>query len=195
MALVAFLLQAAPSAEMTWVIADFTATSPSELSVHKGQQVEVLDAPSAERSDWCLVRMAEAAPAAGAAAAEGLVPLSVLKQPPQGLRTTAATSTSPSRRLTTLQQDDSAIAAPGSAPGPGAVPGLEQDGPPPGAAAAAASPTAAPAVADPREQARSRTFFRLWITKVKQGEECDGRRHPSRAPCRLGCARRRPSKR
>ncbi|KAE8748270.1 hypothetical protein FOCC_FOCC004906, partial [Frankliniella occidentalis] len=98
--------QAPPSAEMTWVIADFTAASSSELTVHKGQQVEVLDAPSAERSDWCLVRMAAGSAGAPDPAQEGLVPLSVLKQPPQGLRASAAASTSPSRRLTTLPQDD-----------------------------------------------------------------------------------------
>ncbi|XP_034255517.1 kalirin isoform X2 [Thrips palmi] len=106
--------KAAPGVEMTWVIADFTAASTAELTVHKGQQVEVLDAPSAERSDFCLVRM----PAAGSGGPgavdadgpvpQGLVPLSVLKQPPQGLKTAGATTaTSPSRRLTTLAQDDS----------------------------------------------------------------------------------------
>ncbi|XP_052122184.1 kalirin isoform X6 [Frankliniella occidentalis] len=108
--------KAPPSAEMTWVIADFTAASSSELTVHKGQQVEVLDAPSAERSDWCLVRMAAGSAGAPDPAQEGLVPLSVLKQPPQGLRASAAASTSPSRRLTTLPQDDS---EPGSSEGAG----------------------------------------------------------------------------
>lgn len=116
---------------MTWVIADYTAANSGELSVHKGQQVEVLDAPSA---DWCLVRM-PASSASGSAAGsatgsatcpasdpapppEGLVPLSVLRQPPQGLKST--TCTSPSRRLGhglghglgTLQQDDSGMYLP-----------------------------------------------------------------------------------
>lgn len=107
------VLQAAPGVEMTWVIADYTAVSSGELTVHKGQQVEVLDArldvPSV---DWCLVRMPPGSGAGSGAAdsgpaPEGLVPLSVLKQPPQGLKTTSsATSTSPSRRLLTLTQDD-----------------------------------------------------------------------------------------
>lgn len=68
---------------MTWVVSDFTATSPQELSVSKGQQVEVVEICSS-KPDFCLVRM----PTRGtdhdlAGVPEGLVPLSALKQPPQ----------------------------------------------------------------------------------------------------------------
>jgi hypothetical protein len=81
----------APGVEMTWVIADHVAAAGSqELSVHKGQQVEVLELTTAT-PDWCLVRM----PTSGSSVdspPEGLVPLAVLKQPPPGLKT------SPSRR-------------------------------------------------------------------------------------------------
>lgn len=67
---------------MTWVVSDFTATSPQELSVTKGQQVEVVEICSS-KPDFCLVRM----PTRGtdhdsAGVPEGLVPLSALKQPP-----------------------------------------------------------------------------------------------------------------
>lgn len=78
-----------PVVEMTWVIGDHVAAPGSqELTVHKGQQVEVLDVNTAS-PDWCLVRM----PTSGSVDSppEGLVPLSVLKQPP-GVRT------SPSRK-------------------------------------------------------------------------------------------------
>lgn len=74
---------------MTWVIGDHLAAPGSqELTVHKGQQVEVLDVKTPS-PDWCLVRM----PTSGSVDSppEGLVPLSVLKQPP-GVRT------SPSRK-------------------------------------------------------------------------------------------------
>ncbi|KAK9877207.1 hypothetical protein WA026_016954 [Henosepilachna vigintioctopunctata] len=79
--------------EMTWVINDFTASCSQELSVSKGQQVEVVEV-CASKPDFCLVRM----PTRGtdhdsAAVPEGLVPLSVLKQPP-------APRSSPSRRVT-----------------------------------------------------------------------------------------------
>ncbi|KAJ8878381.1 hypothetical protein PR048_018958 [Dryococelus australis] len=77
-------------AEMMWVIADHVAAAGSqELSVHKGQQVEVLEV-RASSPDWCLVRV----PTSGSVDSppEGLVPLAVLKQPPPGLKT------SPSRR-------------------------------------------------------------------------------------------------
>jgi len=75
---------------MTWVIADHTAAAGSqELTVLKGQQVEVVEGHAPP--DWCRVRLctcsADSPP-------EGLVPLSVLKQPP----TNSATKTSPSRR-------------------------------------------------------------------------------------------------
>lgn len=77
---------------MTWVMSDFTATNPQELTVTKGQQVEVVEVCAA-KPDFCLVRM----PTRGSEGhqepvPEGLVPLVVLKQPPQARG-------SPSRRL------------------------------------------------------------------------------------------------
>ncbi|VEN42476.1 unnamed protein product [Callosobruchus maculatus] len=81
--------------EMTWVVSDYTAASTSELSVTKGQQVEVVEV-CLSRPDYCLVRMPAREQAAAAVVVatsggepaqpqplEGLVPLSVLKQPPQ----------------------------------------------------------------------------------------------------------------
>ena len=81
----------APVVEMTWVIADHVAAAGSqELSVHKGQQVEVLEL-NTSAPDWCLVRMSTSGSSVDSPP-EGLVPLAVLKQPPPGLKT------SPSRR-------------------------------------------------------------------------------------------------
>ncbi|KAL1516598.1 hypothetical protein ABEB36_000493 [Hypothenemus hampei] len=80
--------------EMTWVMSDFQATNSQELTVSKGQQVEVVEVCSS-RPEYCLVRM----PTRGSEGhqqepvPEGLVPLAVLKQPPQQSRG------SPSRRL------------------------------------------------------------------------------------------------
>lgn len=78
--------------EMTWVVNDYTAANAHELSVLKGQQVEVVEVCSS-KPDYCLVRM----PTKGtdydsAHVPEGLVPLSVLKQPPPP-------KSSPSRRV------------------------------------------------------------------------------------------------
>ncbi|XP_054274180.1 triple functional domain protein-like isoform X3 [Macrosteles quadrilineatus] len=81
--------------EMTWVIADHVAAGSAELSVSKGQQVEVVEVRPGD-PEWCLVRM----PTSGSAVdspPEGLVPLAVLKQPPPGFPKTAP-STSPNRR-------------------------------------------------------------------------------------------------
>jgi len=73
------------------VIADHVAAAGSqELSVHKGQQVEVLEL-NTSAPDWCLVRMSTSGSSVDSPP-EGLVPLAVLKQPPPGLKT------SPSRR-------------------------------------------------------------------------------------------------
>ncbi|XP_071053767.1 triple functional domain protein isoform X4 [Onthophagus taurus] len=77
--------------EMTWVVSDFTATSPHELSVSKGQQVEVVEIHSS-KPDFCLVRMpTRGSDSENSTVPEGLVPLAVLKQPP-------APRSSPSRR-------------------------------------------------------------------------------------------------
>ncbi|XP_018907690.2 triple functional domain protein isoform X1 [Bemisia tabaci] len=96
-----------PAAETTWVIADHVAAAGSgELSVEKGQQVEVVELRA---PDWCLVRHTPAPssqPPSGAAPApaptlEGLVPLAVLKTPPALATTISKTvqPTSPSKRL------------------------------------------------------------------------------------------------
>lgn len=79
------------------MISDFVGrTGTNELSVTKGQQVEVLEM-SATTADYCLVRVAAGSSGAGPAAAssskssgtssgsqpqEGLVPMSILKPPP-----------------------------------------------------------------------------------------------------------------
>ena len=82
---------------MTWVVADHSAAPGSrELTVTKGQQVEVLENGSGSTSsigpEWTLVRLASA-PGQVEPPPEGLVPTSALKQPP-----TASCKTSPSRK-------------------------------------------------------------------------------------------------
>ncbi|XP_059472379.1 kalirin isoform X2 [Neocloeon triangulifer] len=69
--------------EMTWVVADHEApTGSAEITVRKGQQVEVLEVPAGQ--ELCLVRLHPSS--ASEHPVEGMVPLSVLKPPPQGLR-------------------------------------------------------------------------------------------------------------
>ncbi|CAG9857602.1 unnamed protein product [Phyllotreta striolata] len=96
--------------EMTWVMSDYAAVDVQELSVAKGQQVEVVET-CPTRPDYCLVRLG-----AGAAAVEGLVPLAVLKQPPAGHQQAAAAAAarkgSPSRR--TDQDIDATISNDGT---------------------------------------------------------------------------------
>ncbi|XP_014470162.1 PREDICTED: triple functional domain protein isoform X3 [Dinoponera quadriceps] len=86
--------------EMTWVVADHLAAPGSkELSVTKGQQVEVLENGSTNTvPEWTLVRL-PLTPGQAEPPAEGLVPTSALKQPP-----TASCKTSPSRKASTQQQ-------------------------------------------------------------------------------------------
>lgn len=68
--------------EMTWVVSDFTATNSKELSVSKGQQVEVVEVCSS-KPDYCMVRMpTKGTDQESSNVPEGLVPLAVLKQPP-----------------------------------------------------------------------------------------------------------------
>ncbi|XP_012941789.1 triple functional domain protein isoform X2 [Aplysia californica] len=67
--------QAKGAPELTVVMEDYAASSPKEVSVQRGQQVEVIDA-SPGQLDWCLVRTL---PPDGADSAQGLVPVSVLK--------------------------------------------------------------------------------------------------------------------
>lgn len=71
--------------ELSWVVSEHVAGGAGELSVAKGQQVEVLEPWS--RADWWLVR------APGEPPQEGAVPAHVLKPQP-----TPQTKTSPSRR-------------------------------------------------------------------------------------------------
>nr|XP_033785737.1 triple functional domain protein isoform X2 [Geotrypetes seraphini] len=58
--------------ELTVVIHDFAASNSNELTIKRGQTVEVLERPH-DKSDWCLVRTTDRSPAA-----EGLVPCSSL---------------------------------------------------------------------------------------------------------------------
>lgn len=73
---------------MTWVVAEHTAGGSGELSVNKGQQVEVVEA-CAGRSEWWIVRIPGEPPQ------EGAVPAHVLKPQPQQQ---TQQKTSPSRR-------------------------------------------------------------------------------------------------
>ncbi|XP_017017775.1 triple functional domain protein isoform X2 [Drosophila kikkawai] len=67
--------------EATWVVADYIASAgTNELSVNKGQQVEIIEQPTAGEPDFCLVRLNPQHD--DAAVQEGLVPVSVLKPPP-----------------------------------------------------------------------------------------------------------------
>lgn len=67
---------------MTWVVSDYTATpGTNEVSVTKGQQVEIIDTPNAEPSEYCLVRLGPMGSGDGGTH-EGLVPISILKPPP-----------------------------------------------------------------------------------------------------------------
>uniref|UniRef100_W4VRC9 Putative triple functional domain ptprf n=1 Tax=Corethrella appendiculata TaxID=1370023 RepID=W4VRC9_9DIPT len=65
--------------EMTWVINDYIATQgTNELSVIKGQQVEIVDLNCSGAPEYCLVRL----PINSTDSQEGLVPVSVLKPLP-----------------------------------------------------------------------------------------------------------------
>lgn len=87
------------SHEATWVIADYIASVGSnELSVTKGQQVEIVEAPTANEPDFCLVRLNPQCD--DAAVQEGLVPVSILKPPPGAHK---SSSTRKEKNDTTLQ--------------------------------------------------------------------------------------------
>lgn len=89
------------SSEMTWVVSEHVATGSGELSVQKGQQVEVVEAWAA-RADWWVVRLA-----GGAEADTGAVPAAVLKPQPQ--------RASPSRRPLSQPIDGESLDASGVA--------------------------------------------------------------------------------
>lgn len=75
--------------EATWVISDYIASAGSnELSVSKGQQVEIVEPPTANEPDFCVVRLNPQSE--DAAVQEGLVPVSILKPPP-GTQKTSST--------------------------------------------------------------------------------------------------------
>lgn len=62
-------------------MADHTATpGTSQLTVSKGQQVEIIEYTSAGETDFCLVRLNPQTD--DGATQEGLVPISVLNPPP-----------------------------------------------------------------------------------------------------------------
>lgn len=67
--------------DVTVVVEDYSANGVGELSVSRGQQVEVVEAAAPvghtqTPGDWCLIRTM---PPDGADPSQGLVPLSVLK--------------------------------------------------------------------------------------------------------------------
>ena len=79
---------------MTWVIADYVATQGSaELTVQKGQQVEIIDTSCLGAPEYCLVRLTNG-PTNNVSSSslttstqeqiiqEGLVPMSILKPTP-----------------------------------------------------------------------------------------------------------------
>lgn len=70
---------------MTWVVTDYTATSgTNEVSVTKGQQVEIIETACNGSPDFCLVRLNIHSGSAvdGSGTIEGIVPVSVLKFAP-----------------------------------------------------------------------------------------------------------------
>jgi hypothetical protein len=86
---------------MTWVISDYVAAQgSSELSVQKGQQVEVIDTNCLGAPDYCLVRLTNASTNNNNLSTtslsssstqeqivqEGLVPSSILKPPPTQMK-------------------------------------------------------------------------------------------------------------
>lgn len=81
--------------ETTWVVADFvSAQGSTELSVQKGQQVEVIDTNCVGAPEFCLVRLVTTTTNNNVSSTslsstslreqvqEGLVPTSILKPPP-----------------------------------------------------------------------------------------------------------------
>lgn len=70
---------------MTWVVSDYTATpGTTEVSVTKGQQVEIIETVCNGAPDFCLVRLNihSGSAADGSGTIEGIVPISVLKLVP-----------------------------------------------------------------------------------------------------------------
>lgn len=69
---------------MTWVATDYTATpGTNEVSVTKGQQVEIIETACNGAPEFCLVRLNLCGSAVdGSGTIEGIVPMSVLKLAP-----------------------------------------------------------------------------------------------------------------
>lgn len=77
--------QAGGSVEITWVVTDYNATpGTTEVSVTKGQQVEIIETACNGAPDFCLVRLNihSGSAADGSGTIEGIVPVSVLKFAP-----------------------------------------------------------------------------------------------------------------
>lgn len=82
---IVLVLQAGGNVEMTWVATDYTATpGTSEVSVTKGQQVEIIEMACNGAPEFCLVRLNIHSGSAvdGSGTIEGIVPMSVLKLAP-----------------------------------------------------------------------------------------------------------------
>lgn len=80
-----FDLQAGGNVEMTWVVTDYTATpGTNEVSVTKGQQVEIIETVCNGAPEFCLVRLNihSGSAADGSGTIEGIVPVTVLKLAP-----------------------------------------------------------------------------------------------------------------
>lgn len=74
------------SLEVTWVVLDYNgAPGTNELTVTKGQQVEVIETSCTGEPDFCLVRLNPQTD--DGAAQEGLVPISILKPSPGSQKT------------------------------------------------------------------------------------------------------------
>ena len=67
-----------PPSDIWVVLDDFTAANDRELSVAKGQQVELLDSAPGGATDWCLVRLINCAN--DVTQIEGRVPTATVKQ-------------------------------------------------------------------------------------------------------------------
>lgn len=70
---------------MTWVVSDYTATpGTSEVTVLKGQQVEIIDTACSGAPEYCQVRLHNPSNGSDTNTQEGLVPVAILKPPPSG---------------------------------------------------------------------------------------------------------------
>ncbi|KAK2189416.1 hypothetical protein NP493_107g05045 [Ridgeia piscesae] len=82
---IVYLLQSCaqvPSTDVWVILDDYTATNDKELSVQKGQQVELLDSAPGGSTEWCLVRVLNGAGDSSSCGVqlEGRVPTTAIKQ-------------------------------------------------------------------------------------------------------------------